>query len=91
MASTQQSTEHFGGSASDEIGLDRDELRAEVQLKYAAVAIDPEAKYHLHTGRSIAERCRYDMEAVDRLPLAAIESGADEVASDRPGHGSGQC
>ena len=76
MASTQHSTQHFGGSASDEIAVDRDELRSEVQRKYAAVAVEPDAEYHFHTGRLIAERCRYDMEAIDRLPAVAVESGA---------------
>lgn len=76
MSSTQHSSQHFGGSASDEFAVDRNELRVEVQRKYAEVATEPDAAYHFHTGRVIAERCRYDMEAVDRLPLVAVESGA---------------
>jgi arsenite methyltransferase len=76
MSALQHSSEHFGGSAETAVAVDRDELRAEVRRKYAAVAIEPEAAYHFHTGRVVAERCRYDMAAVDRLPLAAIESGA---------------
>ena len=43
-----------------DLGIDRDQLRAEVSAEYAAVAADPGADYHFHTGRIAAERCRYD-------------------------------
>lgn len=77
MVSThQQSANHFGGSTSGESPVDREELRTEVQLKYAAVAVSPDEDYHFHTGRPIAERCRYDMAAVDALPPVAVESFA---------------
>ncbi len=56
--------------------VDIDELRSEVKTKYAAVAIEPSGTYHFHTGRLIAERCRYDMSTVDELPPVAIESFA---------------
>jgi len=56
--------------------VDRDELRAEVQTKYAAVAEAPDATYHFHTGYAAAQRCRYDMAAVDELPVVAVESFA---------------
>jgi SAM-dependent methyltransferase len=56
--------------------VDRQELRAEVQTKYAAVALTPDAEYHFHTGREAARRCRYDMTAVDGLAPVAIESFA---------------
>ena len=67
---------HFGGTAEAELPVDIDELRAEVQKKYAAVAVEPDAEYHFHTGRFIAERCGYDMAVVDRLPAEAVESFA---------------
>jgi len=70
------SDQHFGGSAEADAPVDRDELRDEVRAKYAAVATDPDADYHFHTGRVIAERCRYDMDAVDQLPAVAVESFA---------------
>jgi SAM-dependent methyltransferase len=74
---TQTTTErHFGGSATRESPVDRDELRAEVQAKYAAVAESPDGDFHFHTGRAAAERCRYDMLAVDALPPVAVESFA---------------
>lgn len=67
---------HFGGSAQSDAAVDRDELRDEVQLKYAAVALEPNDTYHFHTGRFVAERCRYDMTEVDALPAVAVESFA---------------
>ncbi len=66
---------HFGGSGQDESPVDRAELRAEIQAKYAAVAASPDEEFHFHTGRTVAERCRYDMAAVDALPVA-VESFA---------------
>jgi len=71
---TQTTDRQFGGSP--ESPVDRKELRAEVQEKYAAVALAPEDDYHFHTGRYAAERCRYDMKAVDVLPSVAVESFA---------------
>ena len=70
--------------------VDRDELRTEVQAKYAAVAEEPDATYHFHTGYTAAQRCRYDMAAVDELPVAAVESFAGvanpfELRSLEPG------
>ncbi len=56
--------------------VDVDELRAEVQVKYAEVALTPNSEFHFHTGRFIAERCRYDLDAVDALPGVAVESFA---------------
>jgi len=61
---------------SDPDVVDACELRFEIQAKYAAVATEPEASYHFHTGRPIAERCRYDMAEVDALPEIAVESFA---------------
>jgi len=73
---TKASDQHFGRTADAGSPVDQDELRDEVRAKYAAVATDPEADYHFHTGRVIAERCRYDMAAVDQLPTVAVESFA---------------
>jgi SAM-dependent methyltransferase len=66
----------FQGELVGGTPVDRDELRAEVQAKYAAVAIAPDDDYHFHTGRRVAERCGYDMTAVDALPHIAVESFA---------------
>jgi SAM-dependent methyltransferase len=64
------------GSHTPMLVIDRDELRREVQAKYAAVAVAPNDTYHFHTGRFAAERCRYEMDAVDALAEHAIESFA---------------
>ena len=67
---------HFGGTAGSDLPVDIDELRTEVQKKYAAVAVEPDATYHFHTGRFVASRCGYDMDVVDALPIHAVESFA---------------
>ena len=51
-------------------------LREEVRKKYSEVALDPHGDYHFHTGRPLARRLGYDMNVVDRLPDAAVESFA---------------
>jgi arsenite methyltransferase len=56
--------------------VDAETLRAEVREKYRAVATDPAACYHFHTGRSLAARLGYDPGVVDGLPDAAVESFA---------------
>ncbi|MEM9516574.1 MAG: methyltransferase domain-containing protein [Actinomycetota bacterium] len=67
---------YFGNDATDRLPVDRNELRAEVQDKYAAVALEPDGEFHFHTGRPNAEHCRYDMQQVDSLPDATVESFA---------------
>ena len=74
MNSDSTTARRFGDD--QDLPVDRNELRHEVQAKYAAVALNPAATFHFHTGRVVAERCRYDMEAVDALPERAIESFA---------------
>ncbi len=56
--------------------VDAESLRAEVRNKYRAVAVDPSASYHFHTGRSLAARLGYAPELVDPLPDAVVESFA---------------
>ena len=51
-------------------------LRHQIRDKYRAVATDPDATYHFHTGRPLAARLGYDTAIVDRLPDAAVESFA---------------
>jgi arsenite methyltransferase len=73
-------TRHMSAAHSDQRDttalVDIKALRDQVRLKYAAVAVAPDREYHFHTGRTAAERCRYDMSAVDRLPSVAVESFA---------------
>ena len=61
---------------SDELFVDPEELRGEVREKYRAVALKPNATYHFHTGRPLAERLGYELDAVDALPDRAVESFA---------------
>jgi SAM-dependent methyltransferase len=56
--------------------VDTDTLREQVQDKYRAVAVAPNATYHFHTGRAAAARCGYDSTIVDALPDRAVESFA---------------
>jgi SAM-dependent methyltransferase len=56
--------------------VDAERLREQVREKYRAVAVDPDATYHFHTGRGLAERLGYDRAIVDALPDQAVESFA---------------
>ncbi len=68
-------TEHPNFSADPGV-VDADELRAEVRAKYADVAIQPTGDFHFHTGRFVADRCRYAPAEIDALPARAVESFA---------------
>ena len=59
-----------------DILVDQAALRAQVQQKYRDVALEPNASFHFHTGRSLASRLGYPAAAVDRLPGSAVESFA---------------
>jgi arsenite methyltransferase len=56
--------------------VDADVLREQVREKYRAVATDPDATYHFHTGRPLAARLGYDPDIVSSLPDRAVESFA---------------
>ncbi len=56
--------------------VDVDTLRDQVRDKYRAVAVEPDATYHFHTGRPLAARLGYDTAIVDELPDRAVESFA---------------
>jgi SAM-dependent methyltransferase len=56
--------------------VDPNELREEVKSKYRAVAIDPHANYHFHTGRPLTRRLGYDQTVVATLPESAVEAFA---------------
>ena len=61
---------------SDQTLVDAERLRAEVRDKYRAVAVEPAAAYHFHTGRGLAARLGYPGAVVDALPDVAVESFA---------------
>ncbi len=56
--------------------VDPEALREQVREKYRAVAVDPHATFHFHTGRPLAARLGYDTVVVDALPDRAVESFA---------------
>lgn len=59
-----------------DVMVDPATLREEVRKKYRAVATDPHAKYHFHTGRPLAKRLGYDDAIVAPMPDAAVDSFA---------------
>ena len=59
-----------------DVMVDPAALREEVRKKYRAVATDPHAKYHFHTGRPLAKRLGYDDAIVAPMPDAAVDSFA---------------
>jgi SAM-dependent methyltransferase len=63
-------------STMSEVLVDPGALREQVQDKYRAVATDPSAPFHFHTGRDLARRLGYDAGAVAALPDRAVESFA---------------
>jgi len=63
-------------SLQEETVVDSAALREEVKSKYRDVALNPQGKFHFHTGRYLAQRLGYDTKFVDSLPDAAVESFA---------------
>jgi arsenite methyltransferase len=61
---------------TDGLPVDAIALREEVKSKYRAVAIDPCASYHFHTGRPLTRRLGYEEAVVTRLPDNAVEAFA---------------
>jgi len=60
----------------DDLLVDVEELREQVRDKYREVALTPHAKFHFHTGRTLAARLGYDDDVVAALPDRAVESFA---------------
>lgn len=56
--------------------VDAERLRGEVREKYRAVATEPDAGYHFHTGSGLASRLGYDPGMVGGFPDVAVESFA---------------
>jgi arsenite methyltransferase len=61
---------------SNEVMVDAEALRGQVQEKYREVATNPNKEYHFHTGRYLAAHLGYDTAVVAALPDAAVESFA---------------
>ena len=66
----------MSADAPEELAVDVDALRREVQSKYREVALDPHGAHHFHTGRYLARHLGYDDAFVASLPDAAVESFA---------------
>lgn len=56
--------------------VDPEALRAEVRVKYAEVATNPDGHFHFHTGRRLAELLGYPAETLAALPDEAMASFA---------------
>ena len=52
------------------------ELELKVKKMYSDVALHPEGEYHFEMGRGLAEKLGYEMNDLDRIPAAAVESFA---------------
>jgi arsenite methyltransferase len=61
---------------AQDLPVDPEALREQVRTKYRAVAADPGAAFHFHTGRGLARHLGYDPGAVGALPGRAVESFA---------------
>src|ERR1051325_4594639 len=66
----------MSADAPEELAVDVDALRKEVQHKYREVALDPHGAHHFHTGRYLAAHLGYNDAFVASLPDAAVESFA---------------
>ena len=63
-------------AVSHVLAVDPETLRSEVRDKYRAVALDPTADYHFHTGRTLAEALGYSADHLDALPESAVAAFA---------------
>ncbi len=56
--------------------VDTAELEEKVKAMYSDVALNPKGEYHFEMGRGLAEKLGYEINDLDRIPSAAIESFA---------------
>ncbi len=59
-----------------ELGLNREALRAAIQEEYGAVALNPQQGFHFHTGRPLAQMLGYRDAWLEGIPEPSIESFA---------------
>jgi len=67
-------------------GVDPDALRAEIRVKYAEVATNPDGAFHFHTGRPLATKLGYPASILMALPDSAIASFAGVDNPFKAGH-----
>jgi SAM-dependent methyltransferase len=60
----------------EEIGLDKNDLRAAIREEYETVALNPDVGFHFHTGRPLARLLGYDETWLEGIPELSIESFA---------------
>lgn len=60
----------------NDVTVDVDRLREEIQTKYREVVADPEATFHFHTGLTAAGRAGYKDAWFDGVPTGSIASFA---------------
>ena len=72
----QCSWEAEGDSHAIQVTVDVDQLRCEIQEKYAEVAATPAKGFHFHTGYRLTEILDYPSDIIGRLPAAAVGSFA---------------
>lgn len=54
--------------------VNREELRQQIQAKYADVALEPDKGFHFHTGRPLAKMLGYTDVELAKLPDASVDS-----------------
>jgi hypothetical protein len=67
---------------SDSTIIDTDVLREQVREKYRAVAVEPHASDHFHTGQPLAMCLGYD-EAIEPLPRRHRQDGTSREVPAR--------
>jgi arsenite methyltransferase len=59
-----------------DLGLNRDALRAAIQEEYQAVALAPQQGFHFHTGRRLTHMLGYRDNWLEGIPEPSVESFA---------------
>jgi SAM-dependent methyltransferase len=76
LASEGWTRKSKGRIMTTDVLVDPVKLREEVKSKYREVAVEPNGKFHFHTGRPLARRLGYDDAVVRQMPDTAVESFA---------------
>jgi arsenite methyltransferase len=80
------STPTAAAAETGRAGVDPAALRAEIRLKYAEVATNPDGAFHFHTGRHLATKLGYPASILTSLPDSAIASFAGVANPFEAGH-----
>jgi SAM-dependent methyltransferase len=66
----------MSNNVSQNLGLDLELLRTEIQKEYEVVANEPQRGFHFHTGRPLARKLGYQDGWLHDIPETAVESFA---------------